>query len=279
MNLYVIFAVTLLISACSSHPQSNSIQGWKISKEIGQFNFKARVVGVKRPLHEMPTLPPEFHIVYLTDMGNGSWSISREGDATYVGTEAIWMDSRAKTIGLAASGTTLQTDLKAASVCEKIVDYDRAQSGYLACNSELAVRVKDLGLILAPLNSLMALTGDRIIAFEADTDKISKALSGIDLNGFAAQLDDVYEEDQRYARQQYAKQMIASEKNIKRFQLSAGVGTRTICGLVINARGNLVELQLHSQMQGTTWVDREEILPPNALPSTSVIKHCARLSL
>lgn len=271
-----IFAI-LLVSACASQIQPMASQGWKISKEIGLFNFKPRVIGVEKSINGIPMLPTEFHILYLTDLGNGAWMATIKGDASKVGTEVIWLDSQHKTLGLAATGTSLQTNLKSASVCGKVVDYDREKAGYLACNSNLVSRVKDLGLILAPLNAVMALTGDRIIAFEADTTKIAQALADVDLDGFARQLDAEFAEEQRYAKEQLAEQNQAREQYILQFQHNAGVGTRTLCGLVIGIRGNIVEVQSNLNKGQTAWLERSQITPPVAMPISSVLSHCAKL--
>ncbi len=278
MRYIVAFFICILLVACSAQPAGNPPSGWHFNKKVGEYDFSDRVKGIiQRPPGRI-SMPSHWHILYLTKQEDASWRASQVGDASTPSTEAIYLDPDTQTIGLAASGTSLQTNGQAASVCTKVIDYDRKRSGYLACNSELVSTVKDLGVIFIPLKPLMKLTGDDITAFELDQTVLAEALEKVNIDLVASELSAQYEHQQIAAKKAMLGQKAEREAQTAYFRAHATVGTKTLCGIVIAEIGSLVEIQLLGNKQRVV-AERDKLEMPRAIHGAEHIHHCARTFL
>lgn len=184
--------------------------------------------------------------------------------------------STPKLIGLTAAGTAQQTNGNAASVCEKTVDYDRAASGYLACNSAMVSEVKDLGVIFKPLAPVMALSGTKITAYQADVPKLVSALAGVDLDALSGDMSAVKAHQQNAARAQYRQQRLARAAAEQHFQDTATIGSKTLCGMIVNIRADLVEVHIDGTGGERRWTKRSNIRPPGSLGPAAQLHHCGK---
>ena len=265
-----------LIVGCAGQTTQDLPSGWSVVPDIGVFDFSHRVNGITQRPPGVSPAPNDWHILYLTKTQSGRWEASRTGEAGRAGTEAIWLDPQQKQIGLAAAGTALQTNGQAASVCENTVDYDRPASGYLACNSALVSEVKDLGVVFTPLRPLMAMTGTKITAFKADVPKLAAALSGVDLDTVSNEMTAIKTHQKEAAKEQYRQQQLAREAAVRHFQATATTGTKTLCGLIVDTRKDLVEVQLDGTGGQRQWTGRANIQPQGSVGPSARLRHCTR---
>lgn len=212
--------------------------------------------------------PAGYRIAYLIPKPEGAWQLSATGDASEPGVEAIWMNGRDRTLGLAAMGTALTSKGDQQSVCNMRHSGDRAKVGYSLCNSTMTKEIRDLGVLLTPM---YVITG-KIGAYRADTEKLSAALAQTDLNSVWAVIDASADDLQR----KQAAAIRREQDDLANWRASLQSGDETLCGPVVDTRDALVSIAIRGK--GLVWQRRGEVQPPHSVSDAyTAVSYCQSL--
>lgn len=263
-------ALSLLCAVDASAANPVVVNGWTIDEDIGRFNFSRAVNGSTNVQGQVPETPYA-RIVYLVQQPNGTWQASLQADASQPGVEAIWLNGANRTLGLAAMGTALTTKGDQQSVCNMRQTGDRSKVGYSLCNSVFAREIKDLGVLLTPLH---VLTG-KIGAYRADSEKLSAALSGANIDQLWATVDRQTAIAQQQDAQQVRAQIQAEAQALAQWRAGLREGVQTLCGPVIEARASVVAISVRGR--GVVWQTREQVQPPGTADGFMAASYCSSL--
>lgn len=257
---YLTAALAALSLVCAGGAAASNavvVNGWTIDEDVGRFNFSRAVTGSTNIQSQVPEAPYA-RILYLVRQPDGTWQASLQADASQPGVEAIWLNGANRTLGLAAMGTALTTKGDQQSVCNMRQTGDRSKVGYSLCNSVFAREIKDLGVLLTPLH---VLTG-KIGAYRADSEKLSAALSGANIDQLWAEVDRQTAAAQQQASQQVRAQVQAEAQALTQWRAGLREGVQTLCGPVIEAKTSVVAISVRGR--GVVWQTREQVQPPGA---------------
>lgn len=268
VKLAVILSAGALMASCSSAPpkppsepegDSESLTpGWTIAEEVARFDFSHRVRG-HGPLREagLPPPPPRFEVAYLSKQPEGYWVAKLNGNAGQPGVEAIVLDLRTKSVGLAATAPE-NFENRVGNICEMNADGDRGKSGYLLCNSAFAKTYLNPGVLLfSPLNML---GGYDIQTLELDKNKFKSAVADIDLDQVVTAIESRNAMANMLERAAAQQERERREAELAAFQRTLRPGMQSHCGLVVEIKRPIALVQ--AKGAGAVWLRLESLRPP-----------------